>query len=186
MFSPGPDVSQKLGWPKGFVVLFVGRLLAVKGVYQLLELARKLPQVTFVIAGSGPLTSELSTLQISNLKFVGKVANKDLTPYYRSADVLLIPSRVISQTYEEGIPRVMIEALSCGLPIIATKSGGIPDVFDSSIGQLVKDNALAMQKVIQTYYKTPKQLQKLSKNCRPFAIKLFDVNNAEIIEKSLK
>lgn len=186
VFSPGSKTRQELGWSKDFIVLFVGRLLAVKGVYILLELVKKLPQITFVIAGSGPLTRELSALQISNLKFIGKVANEDLTPYYRSADVLIIPSQIISQTYEEGIPRVMIEALFCGLPIIATKSGGIPDVFDPSIGQLVEDNVLSMQKVIQTYYKTPKLLQKLSKNCRSFAIKLFNVNNAKIIEKSLK
>ncbi len=171
-----------------FTVLFVGRLVAVKGIETLLKLAKKMSDVQFVIAGSGPEEERIRNQgkEIKNLKFAGKVDQNDLPKYYNSADVLLIPSKIIKQTFEEGIPRVMIEALSCGTPVIATSSGGIPDVIDPSIGIQVKDNISDMERAIRKLQKDNKLLSKLSKNARPFALQLFgEGENAKVIENSL-
>jgi glycosyltransferase involved in cell wall biosynthesis len=180
--------KQELGWGKSFTVLFVGRLVEVKGLDSIIKLANKMKEVQFVIAGSGPEEGRIKEqeLRIKNLKFIGKVDQNDLPLYYNATDLLLIPSHIVKQTFEEGIPRVMIEALSCGTPVIATPSGGVPDVIDPSIGIQVRDSIEEMSRAIRKLQGDKKLLAKLSKNARPFAQKLFgEDKNAKIIEKSL-
>lgn len=186
IFSPVKNAKSKLNWENKFVVLFVGRLIEVKGVRIIFELAKDLKNITFAIAGSGPLGDELKERSkgYKNIIFLGKINNEDLPLYYSGSDVLLIPSRVIKQEYEEGIPRVMIEALSCGLPVISTKTGGIPDVFSKEIGILVDDDSQMMESAINRISKK-NEVGKMSDRCRKYALKLFSVKNAKIIENSL-
>lgn len=187
-FNRVKDAKRKLGWQNKFVVLFVGRLIEVKGVNTIFKLAKEIKGITFAIAGSGPLANELEerAKEHQNVLFLGKVNNKDLSLYYSGADVLLILSKVVKQEYEEGIPRVMIEALFCGLPVVSTKTGGIPDVFSDEIGQLTDDKLQSITKVMETLYKSPTLLKKFSIKCRPYALRHFGIDNAEIILRSLK
>ena len=146
-----------------------------------------MPKVTFAIAGSGPEEERVrrDSNGIENVSFLGKVNNFELKKYYSAADVMLIPSQIIKQTYEEGIPRVMIEGLSCGLPVISTKSGGIPDIFSEEIGYLVEDNEKRIMEKIQLLYKNRKILMQKAKQCRRFATKIFSVDNVRVIDRSL-
>lgn len=182
-FNIQKNSKGNLGWENKFVVLFVGRLVEVKGVRVIFNLAKKLNNLTFAIAGSGPLSQEIDreSKKYSNILFLGKINNQDLPLYYNGADLLLIPSKIIEQEYEEGIPRVMIEALSCGLPIIATKSGGIPDIHSNEVGLLANDNpkciAGAIKKMIGKRYKR--------RDIRNLTLRLYSIKNAEIIKKSL-
>ncbi len=187
IFYKRKDAKKMLRWDKKFVVLFVGRLIEVKGVRVIFDLAKRQKNITFVIIGSGPLSNELSSeaKNLSNILFLGKLDNMDLPLYYSSADLLLIPSKIIKQEYEEGIPRVMIEALSCSLPVVSTKSGGIPDVFSNKIGILVDDNVTSMENALSKLYRNKTGLKSLAQNCRSFAFKFFGISNAQIIEKSL-
>lgn len=187
IFNKIKDAKKKLGWEGMFIALFVGRLIEVKGVDTIFRLAKDLRQITFVIAGAGPLTyqSQEKARHFKNVLFLGKVDNKDLPFYYSAADVLLIPSKIIKQEYEEGIPRVMIEALSCGLPVITTPAGGIPDVFSPDIGVMVGDDVNQLNNALRELYIKKEILKKSSRNSRPFARKTFGIKNAEIIEKSL-
>jgi len=189
LFNKVSNARQKLGWDKKFTVLFVGRLVEVKGVKIILELAKKMKHINFVIAGSGPLEDELRKLseKLNNLKILGKVEQKDLPTHYSASDLVLIPSKLIRQTYEEGIPRVMIESLSSETPVVATPSGGIPDVFDPKIGRLTKRSSTHdLEKAINFYYKNKKALEQAKKQTRAFALKHFSSKNAAIIESSLK
>lgn len=187
IFKREKDAKKKLGWENKFIVLFVGRLIAVKGVMKIFDIAEKLSEVTFAIVGSGPLNEELrrKSREYKNIQFIGNIDNKSLPIFYSAADLLLIPSQIIEQEYEEGIPRVMIEALFCGLPIISTPSGGIPDVFSEKIGRLVQDNSKSMETVLKKLNRDKNTLESLSNNCRPFALKYFSDKNAQIIENSL-
>ena len=88
------NAREVLKWGKGFYVLFVGRLVEVKGVKTIVKLAKKLQDLTFVVAGSGPLSPYLEeeSKKLKNLLFLGKVENSKLPIYYSAADTLLIPS----------------------------------------------------------------------------------------------
>lgn len=188
IFNKIKNAKSKLGWDNKFVILFVGRLIEVKGIRMVFKLAEKFKNIHFVIAGSGPLSEEVKEQLKThkNIIFLGKVDNQDLPIYYSASDILLIPSKIIKQKYEEGIPRVMIEALYCCLPVISTKSGGIPDIFDKKIGVLVEDDIASIINAIKLFNQDRSVLRGLKKNCRSYALKFFGINNARIIEASLK
>lgn len=187
IFNKQKNSKKRLEWKNKFTVLFVGRLVEVKGVRIIFDLAKMLLDINFVIVGSGPLAKELQQKSASfrNVKFVGKVENKNLPLYYSAADILLIPSQLIEQEYKEGMPRVMIEALYCGLPVISTKSGGILDIFDKKIGVLVEDDVVSIINAIKLFNQNRSVLRRLKRNCRLYALKFFGINNARIIEISL-
>lgn len=112
-------------------ILFAGRLDHKKGLLELVNSAqyvcRMRPDATFVIAGAGPLDSGLRRLVNENglngnFSFLGHVDKNTLLKCYQSASIFVLPS------YYEGIPNVILEAMACGLPVVATRAGGIPEV----------------------------------------------------------
>jgi len=115
--------------------LFLGRLEKRKGVDFLLRAWKKAAPGILWIVGSGPEERALkqlsSELGLQNVSFHGPTQ----TPldFYQAADVFVFPS------LKEGSPNVMLEAMSCGLPCIATRIGGIVDLMnDGSEGLLVE------------------------------------------------
>lgn len=111
------------------VVGYVGRLHPEKGVRYLIEAAALVAQVTkafqVVIVGDGAEAATLRTLvearSLSDrVRFAGMQA--DVVRFMRTFDILAIPS------VEEGLPTVAMEALACGVPIVATAVGGTPEV----------------------------------------------------------
>jgi len=167
---------QATGIPDRFTVLFVGRLIPVKGVELLLEVARQLPDVQFAFAGDGPLQERLAQAarQMPNVVFVGKVPNESLPPYYNAADLLCVPSQ-----YEEGFGRILIEALACGCPVVASNRGGIPEAVDSTVGVLVDPpTAGNFRDVIAGLRADRARLEALRRNSRPYAERRFSERNA--------
>ncbi|MDD4332940.1 MAG: glycosyltransferase family 4 protein [Patescibacteria group bacterium] len=113
------------------VILFVHRLAERKGAHYLPVIWKKFEnnqRVHFVIAGNGPLIDELREKREmldnkNNIHILGSVANSDLAVYMQSSDILIMPSE------EEGFPRVAIESMACGLPIIGFDTGGLDEIL---------------------------------------------------------
>jgi glycosyltransferase involved in cell wall biosynthesis len=106
-------------------------------------------QVRLTIAGDGPLRASIEDqavklgLSSEAVVFLGSVA--DLAPVYQAADMFLLTSDY------EGTPNVLLEAMSCGLPVIATRVGGVPEVVEDGVsGYLIEpsDEELLMQSVL--------------------------------------
>jgi glycosyltransferase involved in cell wall biosynthesis len=175
------ECRVQLGWHDEFVVLFVGRLIPVKGVETLIEVAKRLPQLLFVFVGDGPLRESLIGITgfQKNVMFLGKVANAELPIYYNAADILCIPSQ-----YEEGFGRVILEALACGCPVLGAHRGGIPEAVDDSVSVLVEPNAAQLANALRLLLDYPGALEQLRKNCRPYAERHFGPGNAQIIERA--
>jgi glycosyltransferase involved in cell wall biosynthesis len=125
------DLGRKrLGIPlDAFVIGGVGRLVAQKNFALFLEVAARVlaghPSVLFVIAGTGPqegaLKEKAASLGISHrVRFLGHV--RDRLALYHAFDALLMPSDF------EGTPMVLLEAMSCGLPVVASAVDGIAEV----------------------------------------------------------
>lgn len=120
-------------------VLFVGRLAAQKGVGTLVEAAGLLedPSAQVLLVGDGPerkaLEREAKRIGVGDrLHFVGFFAHERLPAVLAHADLLVLPS-----LYEE-LGTVLLEAMQAGLPIVASKTGGIPDVIEDGVnGMLV-------------------------------------------------
>lgn len=121
-------VRNKLGIDlKRRVVLFVGHMVYTKGVDILYECARYTPDVTYIFIGDGPLKNDYK-----NCIFIDPIPNSDIPLWINAADIFVLPSRM------EGTPVVVLEALSCGIPVICSKVGGCPDIIkDGETGFLV-------------------------------------------------
>ena len=120
-------------------VLFVGRFVDNKGISFLLEAIRLLNKeyssidLTFEIAGSGPLFEKYKAeYDFANCIYHGFVSDEELERLYSTCDVFLLP------TLYEGMPTVILEAMSCAKPIIATNVGAIPELVDSSNGIIIE------------------------------------------------
>lgn len=111
-------------------VLFWGRLVKEKGVMEIPEIAKRMPDVKFIIAGTGLLEKELRLKETNNLKVLGYVSDTTLSQLIQSCDICIFPS------HTEPFGIMILEAMAYGKPIIASRTGGIPDTLDG-VGMLV-------------------------------------------------
>jgi glycosyltransferase involved in cell wall biosynthesis len=142
-FHPGPRAEARLriGIPGNEpLILFVGNLVAVKGLDVLIEACSRLADsgtaFTCVLIGEGPLRRQLERqvrcrgLQ-ERVRFLGSVSNDLLPDWYLAAAAFVLPSR------SEGVPNVLLEAAACGTPFVASRVGGIPEIADWGESRLV-------------------------------------------------
>jgi glycosyltransferase involved in cell wall biosynthesis len=132
-----------------FVIVQVGRFVPEKGhktaLRALATLKRSQPLVRLVLVGAGPLRDECEALATtlgirSEVDFVGR--HLDVRPWLWSADAFWMPSET------EGLPVACLEAMSCGLPIVASDVGGLPEIVDSTCGYIIsRGDAEALSKV---------------------------------------
>ena len=110
-------------------VLFLGRLVEVKGVDLLIQACAPLPGVTLTIAGDGPERRALERLVVQagaarRVRFVGQQLGPDKEALLREVDALALPSRVLPDGRTDSAPVVLLEAMAAGLPVVATRVGG--------------------------------------------------------------
>lgn len=123
---------QELG-VAGFVVGYVGRLVEEKGLMDMVEALPHCPaDVNLVFVGNGVFQASLEqrakALGIAaRVKFMGARPAETLPSVMNALDVLMLPSRTMP-TWKEQFGRVLIEAHACGIPVIGSDSGAIPDV----------------------------------------------------------
>lgn len=135
MFHP-PEPGEKdrlkktLGYGGAILVVSAGRLVPRKGVEYLLEAWKRItPEFAtarLLILGDGPLRESLQAMAAryaigASVQFAGSVGN--MSSYLRAADVFVLPS------LQEGLPNSLLEAMASGLPIVATRIGGVVDVM---------------------------------------------------------
>jgi glycosyltransferase involved in cell wall biosynthesis len=121
------------------LVLFVGRLSPAKGVRELLAAAcaaaSRLPTFELAVVGEGPLAGELQQRAAAGglagrVRFVGRCEPSEVARWLAAADALCLPS------HSEGCPNAVLEALSCGRPVVASNVGGVPELVDETCGRL--------------------------------------------------
>lgn len=129
------------------IILFVGRLNEQKGIEYLVKampiINKKIKNTLLLIAGEGSHKKELQkladSLNVKNIEFLGALRHDKLAGYYNLADVFVLPS-VTSRIGTEGLGLVLLEAMSCGTPVIGTNTGGIPSIIkNNQNGLLVKE-----------------------------------------------
>lgn len=130
-FKPLPESSKqqirhRLNLPNERLVIFTGRLEPEKGLYNLLQVWQKLndPTARLIIVGTGSEEAVLRTVANDKVTFIGRV--DDVLPYLQASDIFVLPSQA------EGLSNAMLEAMAVGLPVIATRVGGAPDLITSS------------------------------------------------------
>jgi len=140
------EMRKKLGISEDSrVVLTVRRLVYKNGIDTLLDSAeiavKKNPKLVFVVVGKGPdfeeVKEKIAQLGMQrNFRLTGFVSDEDLPFYYNVADLFALPSKS-----GEGLPLVALEAMACGLPLVATNVGGTSEVMSEKYGKLVPPNS---------------------------------------------
>jgi glycosyltransferase involved in cell wall biosynthesis len=123
---------RELFLPEGVpLILFVGNFLKVKNPHHLIMALGhlKTPGTALVMAGGGPLEQGCRDLAVklhleSRVIFAGRKSSRDIARLMNAADLLALPSE------NEGVPNVILEAFASGLPVVASRVGGIPEVLD--------------------------------------------------------
>ena len=112
----------------GGYAMFSGRMCPEKGVATLLEAARRTAEIPVRLFGGGPTLEEHRNVAPENADFRGQVDATEIAEAYRGARFLVVPSR-----WFEGCPLVILEAMSFGLPVIASRIGGLPELVDEGV-----------------------------------------------------
>lgn len=144
---PAPVIPHHVpAWPvaepperDAFVVGYAGRLVREKGLDVLIDAAAGINEAVVRMVGNGPLRTELEararerevTLQVDST-----VRHEDMAAAYAGFDVLVLPSRTTA-TWAEQFGRVLVEAMSCGVPVVGSDSGEIPWVIGTTGGGIV-------------------------------------------------
>lgn len=133
-------VPDHFGQKNKKVVLFVGRLAEKKGVTYLIRAMKEIDAM-LVIVGDGPLRHELQVqaeeLEKGKVKFLGGKTHEELKVIFASADVFAAPSVTAKDGDQEGLPTVVMEAMASGLPVVASRSGGIPQLITDGVNGLL-------------------------------------------------
>lgn len=120
-------LSKRSVEPGPGTLLFVGRLSREKGLWTLLESAARLPEWKIQVAGQGPLESELRSAalsrQLTNVEILGNVSFAELELLLQRATLLVVPSECY-----ENLPTVILEAWFYGLPVAASRLGGMAEI----------------------------------------------------------
>lgn len=157
------------------VVLFVGRLVEIKGVSYLIE-AMKDVDAKLVIVGDGPSRQKLeiqAQTQADKIVFLGSKTHKELKKIYASADIFVMPSVTAPDGGKEGFGLVALEAMASGLPVVASKSGGITEIVtDGKNGILVEEkNVKELAEKINLLLNNKELYQEITENIKDAIIK---------------
>jgi glycosyltransferase involved in cell wall biosynthesis len=142
---PGRDAPRALASGDGrpLTILFVGRLIELKGLAYLIEAAHRLRDrvpARIVAIGIGPERERLEALAREcniAVDFRNKVPDAELHVAFLTSDVLVLPSIIDARGDTEGLGVALLDAMSYGIPAIASRVGGIPDIIEDGVSGLL-------------------------------------------------
>lgn len=162
IFSPGDrqEARQVLGLPgRGLILINVGRLVPVKGHGVLLKACSRLAEAGLdfrcYLIGDGPLREriqiEIADRQLDQqVRIVGNRTARELAHWYRAADMTVLSS------HSEGVPNVLLESMACGTPVVATDVGGVAEIIDPGLDELVEPgNDQDLARAIRDRWRNP-------------------------------
>lgn len=170
--ADGARVKQQLGLDKCLALTFVGRLAPPKEPLVLLTALQKLPNAKVILVGEGPMRPEIEQFVKRNqledrVMMLGM--REDVPEILAASDVFVLPSRW------EGLPLVIIEAIFAGLPVVATRVGGISELVEEGVnGWLIpRSDPRAMAQALQRLTEDEFRRKQMGKAGREKALEQF-------------
>ena len=161
------------------------RLIPKKGVATSLRafavFKKDNPGAEFFIAGKGPLQPELEMLAgglgvLRDVRFVGFLSQPKLLQLYASSHVFLHPSEISPNQDQEGVPNSVLEAMATGLPVVATRHGGIPEAVDHGrTGFLVaEEDHVGLANAMQLITSSSALLKRMGEDAHSTVVERFE------------
>lgn len=176
---------------KGKIILFVGKISEAKGVPWLLkafqDIRSKIKDVKLVLAGPLDKKSKFQIPNSKNIEYLGIVKNQDLPPLFRQAEVVVAPS-ITTKTWAEQVGMVNLQAMACGIPVITTRSGAIPEFVKDGEGTILvpERDSQAIAGTIVKLLTDSKLYSATSKKARQYVCGRYEVKkNINQVEKLL-
>jgi len=175
------EIKKKLS-ERNNLVGYIGRLSEEKGV---LNFVRAIPEILkerndmeFLIGGDGQLRGEIEKY-ISGKNLNDKVKLAGWIPHEKLPDYLNELKLVVLPSYTEGLPNIMLEAMACGTPVLATPVGAIPDVItDGETGFIMENNSPeCIARNVMRALKHP-NLERIAENARALVEREFTYEKA--------
>lgn len=165
-------------------ILFAGRLHPEKGVFILIDafalLHRQMPAARLIFAGDGParraLESKIESLELADcVTFTGMVKHREMPRLVQQADVLCAPS-LTTRKWAEQVGSSMLQAMSCGVPVVSTRSGAIPEYVPAGkAGLLVRENDThALADALLEILRDPRRAHAMGEFGRALALAQYD------------
>jgi glycosyltransferase involved in cell wall biosynthesis len=155
--------------------LFVGRLEPQKNLDMLLKSVCGMENIKITIVGEGSMKEELKSMpetEETSVEFIGRIPNDDVPNIMNKSDFFVLPSKY------EGNPKSLLEAMSCGLPVIGTKVEGIKDVITNGYnGVLCEDTCDSLKRSIVSLTSDAGKMAEIGKNARKFILDNFSLEN---------
>lgn len=134
-------VRRRLGMTRK-TLLSVGNLLEFKGHGVVISALSLLPECELIVIGDGPDRGDFETFArqcgvAERVRFVGSIDQTELRDYYAAADALVLASS------REGWPNVLLEAIACGTPVVASNVGGVSEILTAADGGIVLEERSA-------------------------------------------
>jgi len=148
MFGSKYRMDDFFGQKEKKVILFVGRLAEKKGVTYLIDAMKKIENAILVIVGEGPLNNQLKKQALykgDQIRFLGAKSHEELKTLLASADIFVAPSITANNGDSEGLGLVLLEAMASGLPVVATRTGGIVQIIEDGINGFLVEEKNSMQ-----------------------------------------
>ena len=168
MFVPelaSPEMRSRLSQnhPDSPLLLYVGRLGAEKEIEAIKPVLEAIPNARLALVGDGPHRQTLEQYFADTpTNFVGYLKGQELASAYASADAFIFPSRT------ETLGLVLLEAMAAGTPVVAARSGGIPDIVTDGVNGYLFDptDAEGATTATQRLFANPEERENLRQNAR--------------------
>ncbi|MEO1020192.1 MAG: glycosyltransferase, partial [Pseudomonadota bacterium] len=169
---PPPDTKSSAPESEEITIISVARAVRKKGLDLVLEALARLPsdlRWRFVHVGGGPeldsLVNLAATLQLtSRTTWVGAASQEEVLHFLRRAHIFCLPSRIARDGDRDGLPNVLLEALSQGVAVVATNISAIPElIVDNETGLLVEpENAKDLSIALENFIRIPELRARLA------------------------
>lgn len=165
-------INELKGNPEDFTLVSCSNLIPLKRVHLIIEILKRVNfKLTWVHFGDGSCFQEIQTLiktlpSTVTAELKGSVPNPDIIAFYKTVPVNLF----ITTSETEGLPVSIQEAISFGIPVIATRVGGIPEIVNEQTGFLIEKDFKVDQvaDLIRTFKMSPKNEQVFREGVRSF------------------
>lgn len=180
------NLRRKLGLEDKFVIGFVGRYVKEKGIQTLVKALGWLQGnfVALFISSMSPprwLKEEAGKLG-HRVRFLERIPHEEFPQYMNLFDVLVLPSET-QKDWKEQFGRVMIEAMACGVPVVGSSSGAIPEVIDGVGIVFEEGNAKDLARKLTFLQRNSGRLKQLTDRARPYVLENY--THDRVVERTI-